>query len=158
VVGLVGHLKDLAQLLKLTTDAVKIPASRPPPTTVEPEKSKKSTASKPSTSKEFKVLSRSQYYALSTTEKRAYNDERDRIAASKASEAASKAAESLKTAAKSTKSKVVSEKSKSAASQKPDGDPVKATSDAPDVDITVRSSKIARTPNRCQNSCVFTLI
>jgi hypothetical protein len=130
-----------------TTDAVKIPASRPPPTTVEPEKSKKSTASKPSTSKEFKVLSRSQYYALSTTEKRAYNDERDRIAASKASEAASKAAESWKTAvAKSTKSKVVSEKSKSASLQKPDGDPVKATSDAPDVDITVRSSKIARTP------------
>ncbi len=39
-----------------TTDAVKIPASRPPPTTVEPEKKKKSTASKPSTSKEFKVF------------------------------------------------------------------------------------------------------
>jgi len=129
-----------------------MPASRPPPTAVEPEKSKKSTASKPSTSKEFRVLPRSKYDALSVMEKRAYNEERDRIASSKAAEAASKAAESWKTAtAKSTKSKVVSEKSKSAVSQKPDGDPVKATSDAPDVDITARSSKTARTPPPSQS-------
>jgi hypothetical protein len=129
--------KDAKIKSSKTTDAVKIPASRLPPVTVEPEKSKKApTVSKPSTSKEFRILPRSKYDALSVTEKRAYNEERERIAASKA-------AESWKTAARS---KVTTVKSKTVVSEKPDGDPVKATSDAPDVDITARSSKTMRTP------------
>jgi hypothetical protein len=130
--------KDAKIRSSKTTDAVKIPASRPPPTAVEPEKSKKATTvGKPSTSREFKILPRSKYDQLSITEKRAYNEERERIAASKA-------AESWKSAARA---KATTVKTKTVVSEKPDGNPVEATSSkAPDVDITARSSKTARTP------------
>jgi hypothetical protein len=130
--------KDAKIRSSKTTDAVKIPASRPPPTAVEPEKSKKATTvGKPSTSREFKILPRSKYDQLSITEKRAYNEERERIATSKA-------AESWKSAARA---KATTVKTKTVVSEKPDGNPVEATSSkAPDVDITARSSKTARTP------------
>jgi hypothetical protein len=89
----------------------------------------------------FKLLSESQYNQLSYTDKRVYTEAKERDAASKA------AASTKAPVVESEKSKSTAARAKPADLESTGGDPVKATSSqAPDVDITARSSKTMRTP------------
>ena len=124
-----------------TIDAGKASTSKPPDTVV-PEKSKKAATAKTIASQaSFKPISKSRYDQLSLRDKMAYNEAKERDAASKT------AASTKATVVESEKSKSTTAKSKPVDTESRGGDPVKATSDiAPDVDITARSSKTARTP------------
>ena len=122
-------------------EASKAPVSKAPATVVS-EKGKKTTTAKTTVSKTgFKLLSESQYNQLSYTDKRAYTEAKERDAASKA------AASTKAPVVESEKSKSTAARAKPADLESTGGDPVKATSSqAPDVDITARSSKTMRTP------------
>ena len=136
---------------KAVAEADIIPPARQPPVRVEPEKSKGTTAiNKPVASTSgFKPLPRSKYDQLSLAEKKAYNEARESIAASKT------AAISKPTVARSEKPKSATVKSKSVIPETADGDPVKETSERdPGVDFTARSSKTARTPVKGDTSTI----